>query len=103
MDKSSNRWGASRKAAFVAVGLLAGLLAFYAAVILWALGSPSLQDAVGRWVYDAVVLGAALVVLWRAATVEGERRAWLALGLGLLLTRFASRAFALLNGGRALA
>jgi len=67
------------------VGLLAALLAFYAAVIWWTLGSESLQDAVGRWVYDAVVLGAALVVLWRAATVEAERGAWLALGLGLLL------------------
>jgi two-component system, cell cycle response regulator len=67
------------------VGLLAALLAFYAAVIWGTLGSESLQDAVGRWIYDAVVLGAALIVLWRAATVEAERRAWLALGLGLLL------------------
>jgi two-component system cell cycle response regulator len=67
------------------VGLLVGLLALYAVVTLWALGGDSLQDAVGRWVYDAVVLGAALIVLWRAATVAAERRAWLALGLGLLL------------------
>jgi diguanylate cyclase (GGDEF)-like protein len=67
------------------LGGLGGLLAFYAAVTLWALGDASLQDAVGRWVYDAVVLGAALIVLWRAAAVEAERGAWLALGLGLLL------------------
>ncbi|MGN6215539.1 MAG: HD domain-containing phosphohydrolase [Solirubrobacterales bacterium] len=62
-----------------------GLLLFYAVVILWGLGGEALQDATGRWVYDAVVLGAALVVLWRAAAIEAERRAWLALGAGLLL------------------
>jgi diguanylate cyclase (GGDEF)-like protein len=67
------------------LGLLAGLLAFYAVVVLWTLGSGSLQDAVGRWVYDAVVLGAALIVLARAALLAAERKAWLALGAGLLL------------------
>jgi two-component system cell cycle response regulator len=65
--------------------MLGGLLAVYAAVILWELGDGSLQDAVGRWAYDAVVLGAALVVLVRAAVVEAERGAWLAFGIGLLL------------------
>ncbi|HEY6730206.1 MAG TPA: diguanylate cyclase [Solirubrobacterales bacterium] len=64
---------------------MAGLLAFYAVVILGKLGGEPLQDAVGRWVYDAVVLGAALIVLWRAATAAVERRAWLALGAGMLL------------------
>jgi len=85
VDKSSKRWESSRKVALGGVALLAVLLAFYAAVTLWALGGASLQDAVGRWVYDAVVLGAALIVLWRAAAVEAERGAWLALGAGLLL------------------
>ncbi|HEX7279985.1 MAG TPA: HD domain-containing phosphohydrolase [Solirubrobacterales bacterium] len=85
MDKSSKGWERSRRVAFASLGLLAILLAFYAAVVLWALGGSSLQDAVGRWVYDTVLLGAALIVLWRAATVEVERGAWLALGLGLLL------------------
>ena len=85
MDKSSKSSGGSRIIAFALVGLLTGLLALYAAVTLWALGSPSLQDAVGRWVYDAVVLGAAATVLWRALTVATERRAWLAFGLGMLL------------------
>jgi two-component system, cell cycle response regulator len=85
VDKSSKRVERSRRVAFAALGLLTTLLAFYAGVTLEALGSESLQDAVGRWVYDAVVLGAALIVLWRAATVEVERGAWLALGLGLLL------------------
>jgi two-component system, cell cycle response regulator len=74
-----------RKLAFAALGLLLVLLGFYAVVILWGLGDASLQDATGRWVYDAVVLGAALVVLWRAAAVEVERGAWLALGIALLL------------------
>jgi two-component system cell cycle response regulator len=60
-------------------------LAFYAAVIWWTLGDASLQDAVGRWVYDATVIGAALLVLWRAFAVEAERTAWLVLGCGLLL------------------
>ena len=85
MDKSSKRSARSRKLAFAFIGLLAGLLALYTAVIEWTLGSASLQDAVGRWVYDAVVLGAAAAVLWRGIVVEAERRAWLALGTGMLL------------------
>jgi two-component system, cell cycle response regulator len=85
VDKSSKRPDQSRKIAFVAIALLAGLLSLYAAVILGKLGDDPLQDAVGRWVYDAVVLGAAAIVLWRAATIEAERRAWFWLGGGLLL------------------
>jgi two-component system, cell cycle response regulator len=84
VDKSSKGWERPRQVAYAALGLLSALLVFYAAVTLWTLGSASLQDAVGRWIYDAVVLGAALIVLWRAATAEAERGAWLALGLGLL-------------------
>ncbi|HET8954218.1 MAG TPA: HD domain-containing phosphohydrolase [Solirubrobacterales bacterium] len=85
MDKSSKRPDQSRKIAFAFVGLLAGLLAFYAAVTLWELGDAGLQEAAGRWVYNAVVLGAAATVLWRAARIEAERRAWLWLGAGMLL------------------
>jgi two-component system, cell cycle response regulator len=84
VDTTSKRLGASRKAAFASIAILAGLLAVYGAVTLGSLGDESLQDAVGRWVYDAVVLGAALIVLWRAAAIEAERWAWLALGAGLL-------------------
>jgi len=84
MDTPSKRPRVSRKTAFIALGALSGLLALYAAVIVWTLGSASLQDAVGRWVYDAVVLGAALLVLARAVLVPSERGAWLALGSGLL-------------------
>ena len=85
MDTPSKWSEGPRKLAFAAIGLLLVLLGFYAVVILWELGGESLQDAAGRWVYDAVVLGAALTVLWRAAAVETERGAWLALGAGLLL------------------
>jgi two-component system, cell cycle response regulator len=85
VDKTSKRSDRSRNIAFAFIGLLALLLAFFTAVTEGALGSASLQDAVGRWVYDAVVLGAAAAVLWRAFTVEAERRAWLALGVGMLL------------------
>lgn len=85
MDTSSKRQAVSRKPAFAALGLLSGLLIFYAAVIIWTLGDASLQDAVGRWVYDAVVLGAAALVLARAMRVPAERAAWLALGTGLML------------------
>lgn len=85
MDKSSKRLRQSRKIAFALIGLLAGLLAFYAAVVPWELGSEALQTAAGRWVYDAIVLGAAALVLWRAVRIDGERRAWLWLGGGLLL------------------
>jgi two-component system cell cycle response regulator len=85
VDKLSKRHRLPRKVAFAALGLLSALLVFYAVVVLWTVGSASLQDAVGRWVYDAVVLGAALIVLARALLFEAERRAWLALGAGLLL------------------
>jgi diguanylate cyclase (GGDEF)-like protein len=85
VDTPSKRALASRKLVFAALGLLAGLLLLYAAVTIWTLGGASLQDAVGRWAYDAVVLGAALLVLARAAAMPAERGAWLALGVGLLL------------------
>jgi two-component system cell cycle response regulator len=84
VDNSSRRLERSRRVAFGLAAPLGALLLVYAVVILWPLGSDPLQDAVGRWVYDAVVLGAALIVLWRALAVEAERGAWLALGSGLL-------------------
>jgi two-component system cell cycle response regulator len=85
VDNPSKRTVCSRKSGVAALGLLTALLAFYAAVTIWTLGGPTLQDAVGRWVYDAVVLGAALLVLVRAARVPTERGAWLALGAGMLI------------------
>jgi len=75
----------TRRLAFAWLGFLSLLLAAYAAVILGSLGGEAVQDAFGRWVYDAVVLGAALAVVGRSIAAPAERRAWLALGAGLLL------------------
>jgi two-component system, cell cycle response regulator len=85
VDTTSKRPLRLRQLAFLALALLAGLLSFYAVVILLGLGDAGLQDAVGRWVYDAVVLATALIVLARALLLRAERRAWLALSAGMLL------------------
>jgi diguanylate cyclase (GGDEF)-like protein len=67
------------------LAVLGLLLAAYAVVILEPLGGSELQDLFGRWVYDAVVLGATTAVLVRGVLLRVERGAWLALGAGLLL------------------
>lgn len=70
------------------VAWLAGLsllLAAYAAVTWNSIGGASTEDLFGRWVYDAVVLGAAGLVLSRALRTPSERLAWAALGGGMLL------------------
>lgn len=85
VDKSSTGFDRSRTLVFVGLGLLAALLAFYAVVVVEELGSEALQTAAGRWIYDAIVLGAAAIVLGRALLMPAERRAWLALGVGMLL------------------
>ncbi len=74
----------NRVAVRVVLLVLGGLLALYAAVTLGQLGSEGFQDAVGRWVYDFVVLGAAGVVLARGLVEPTERGPSLALGCGLL-------------------
>jgi diguanylate cyclase (GGDEF)-like protein len=74
-----------RALAFAWLAILSALLAAYAAVTLDSLGSQAVQDDFGRWVYDAIVLGAALAVLARSLSAASEQRAWLALGVGLLL------------------
>ncbi len=85
MDRPPRRWLTPAKITAASLGVLALLLAAYAAVILGPIGDSATQDAFGRWVYDAVVLGAAGAVLFRAAHRPSERFAWLALGSGLLL------------------
>ncbi|HEU5251856.1 MAG TPA: diguanylate cyclase [Solirubrobacterales bacterium] len=85
MDKSSKWSDRSRLAAFGALVLLAALLVFYGVVVVGERGGEGLQTFAGRWVYDAIVLGAAAVVLWRALAMPAERRAWLALGAGMLV------------------
>jgi len=78
----------SRKAPLLAaawIAVLGLLLVAYAVVILEPLGGSATQDFFGRWVYDAIVLGAAGAVLARGALRPVERGAWLSLGTGLLL------------------
>jgi two-component system, cell cycle response regulator len=64
---------------------LALLLTAYAVAVLKPLGSAGTQDFFGRWVYDAIVLGAAAAVLVRGIRSRVERGAWISLGAGLLL------------------
>jgi diguanylate cyclase (GGDEF)-like protein len=66
------------------IGALSVLLAAYAVVVFAEAGGEATEDFFGRWVYDAIVLGAAGVVLYRAARLKRERRAWLSLGIGML-------------------
>jgi diguanylate cyclase (GGDEF)-like protein len=49
------------------------------------LGGRQLDDFTYNWLYDAVIVGAALACLARAALVEREQLPWLVLGIGLLL------------------
>jgi two-component system, cell cycle response regulator len=77
--------GPTRRLALIAISMLAALLAAYSVVILAALGGGATQDLFGRWVYDAVVLGASLAVIARSLVLPDERGAWRALGLALLL------------------
>lgn len=84
-----NRQQARRpRAPLVAAAWLAALallLAAYAVIVLKPLGSGATQDFFGRWVYDAIVLGAAAAVLVRGIRSQIERGAWISLGVGLLL------------------
>ncbi|HEX5376511.1 MAG TPA: diguanylate cyclase [Solirubrobacterales bacterium] len=73
------------KAVMAGLGALTLLLAAYATVTWSSIGGASTEDLFGRWVYDAVVLGAAGLVLFRALRTPNERLAWTALGLGMLL------------------
>jgi two-component system, cell cycle response regulator len=78
----------SRRTRALAAAWLAGLatlLAAYAVVTIGEIGSERVLEVFGRWVYDAIVLGAAAACLARAALTRTERGPWLALGAGLLL------------------
>jgi diguanylate cyclase (GGDEF)-like protein len=85
MPLTARRRPTSASLARASLGILAALLVAYAAVILVPLGDSTVQDAFGRWVYDAIVLGAAVAILIRAALLDRERLAWLSLGAGLLV------------------
>jgi diguanylate cyclase (GGDEF)-like protein len=64
----------------VRTGLVAGLLA-YTAYSLSGLGAA--HALFEDWLYDGLLVGAALLVLARAALVARERLAWLVLGAGV--------------------
>jgi two-component system, cell cycle response regulator len=85
MERSPTRGLTAATLAGIWLGVLTVLLGAYAVVILGPVGDASMQDAFGRWAYDAVVLGAAGAVLYRAWLLPDERLAWLGLGSGLLL------------------
>ena len=48
------------------------------------LGGPSLDGLIDEWLYNALMLGAALACLLRGATVRTDRLSWCLLGAGLL-------------------
>jgi diguanylate cyclase (GGDEF)-like protein len=58
-------------------------LAFHLAHGQLGLGRPSLDDFTVNWLYNAIMIGAAVSCLTRAAMVQRERLAWLLLGVGL--------------------
>src|SRR3954465_8486065 len=61
----------------VQVGLIAGVVAYAAhAIAGFAAGSSLFED----WLYDALLVGAALLRLARGLVVSRERVAWLGLG-----------------------
>ncbi len=82
-DRPVSRDTGGRRPAAIALGLLLAALAAYAVVTFRPLGDGQLQDAFGRWVYDAILLGAAAVVLARVVALPQERLSWLLLGAGL--------------------
>jgi two-component system cell cycle response regulator len=85
MEPSRPRRLPEPKSVAISIGALSALLAAYAAVTFTGVGGEATEDLFGRWAYDAIVLGAAGVVLYRAARLQRERLAWLALGAGMLL------------------
>jgi two-component system cell cycle response regulator len=66
--------------ALLALGLLAFTL--HAAT---GFGGTAVDDLFGIWIYDALMLGAAISCLARALLIHRERLAWALLGTGLLL------------------
>src|SRR5919112_2233972 len=64
-----------------AIALVA--LVAYAAHALFGLGGDSLTGLFEDWVYNGVMVAAALLALLRAAVVPAQRLAWAALGCGL--------------------
>jgi two-component system cell cycle response regulator len=79
MNSSRTALTARRVAAAAGIVALVGYLA-HAAV---GLGGHRLDGFFGDWVYDGMIVGAAVACLVRAATVRLERWPWLVLGIGV--------------------
>jgi diguanylate cyclase (GGDEF)-like protein len=85
---ATSRPGADSRPARVLRGALAILLfggTLLVAVHYWLDVGDSLHFAIGSVVYDAVVLGAGVACLVRASAFGPERRAWILLGLAILV------------------
>jgi diguanylate cyclase (GGDEF)-like protein len=67
----------------LAVG--AALVAATWAHALLGFGGTTADDLFARWIYDGVILSAAVTLLWRAFARPAGRLPWLALGIGVLL------------------
>jgi two-component system, cell cycle response regulator len=48
-------------------------------------GGATIDELFARWIYDAIILGAAVTLLWCALSRVGGRLPWAALGVGLAL------------------
>src|SRR5687767_9123896 len=60
-------------------------IALLVAHTAFGLGEPELNAFFDNWLYNGLVVGAALFCLARAALVQFERWAWLGLGIALAL------------------
>jgi len=67
-----------------AIGILFAGVAVHFAHTLFGLGSPERDFLIQQWIYDAVTMGAALLVLAYAAARRDCRAAWTLIGTGLL-------------------
>jgi two-component system, cell cycle response regulator len=67
----------------LAVG--AALVAATWAHALLGFGGTAADDLFARWIYDGIILAAAVTLLWRAFARPAGRLPWLALGIGVLL------------------
>ena len=64
---------------------LAGLLALCAVHTQLPFGGAAGEEIFGRWAYNVVLIGAALLVLARGRAVERERGGWMLLGAAMLV------------------
>jgi peptidoglycan/LPS O-acetylase OafA/YrhL len=76
---------------------VAGLIVYAAQAIFTVCGSGA-NDFFEIYVYSALIAVGAVLCLIRAATIERERGAWLALGLGLVAWAAGEAAYSILYG-----